>query len=394
MVTNIFKQFDKKILILLLGILITNISTFMLMPFLAIYMSTVLEYGAPSIGVALTVLVVSQKGFTFIGGLVSDRFGMKKIVLLGLIIRSIGFFIFTISNSYLIIIIASFFVGIGGSFFSPGLSAFIATISDSKRAQAFALRGTVINIASTVGPLLGAFLYQVSFFIIFCSAVIAHLIFAALVGLFIKEIPQKKNEDSVGKQFSNILSDQKLILFSLLISGFWFLQSQFSLTIPLYLEDHFGRGDLIGSLFATSGIIVILFQYKIINSMIHKFKKENILMIGIFLMACSFLILAALNHIFSLFIFIIPFTLGGILVAPLIEDIVSDLAPQGNVASYLGFVQLGWALGGMLGNILGGTIYQFYKNSHLYFANWLLFFGIGLVTVLFFTTLVNSTRKW
>lgn len=375
--------------IILLGVLITSISTFMLSPFLALYMSSK-GFSAAEIGIVLTASVISQQGLTFIGGMMGDKFSYRKIMIIGLIIRIVGYITFLCSSTFILLIIASSFAGIGGALLTPSTKASIAT-EENLGGKAFALRNVAVNIGAALGPILGGLLYKTSFNVVFLTAAFTHLILLVFVALFVKKF-QKAKSNNMLAEFKNIIRDKNIIYLTIVSSIFWFVYSQLNLSIPLYAKSYLHMEALTSTLFTLNGLIVIIFQFNLISFFEKKFTSVSILVYGMLFLAASFTSIFVVPNMFGLYIFIILFTVGEILVGPSIDNVATYLAPSNSsVGGYLGFVSLGWAIGGSLGNLFGGYLFNLSNGS--YWTMWGTYTVISFLAAILFKKLIGKSSE-
>lgn len=94
-------------------------------------------------------------------GALADRYGRKRLLMVGLVIFTVASFICGAAPNALVLNLARALQGIGAAL---QLSAALATLSHSfrgaDRARAFAFWGTVIGIAVALGPVVGGFITQ------------------------------------------------------------------------------------------------------------------------------------------------------------------------------------------------------------------------------------------
>lgn len=96
-------------------------------------------------------------------GWCGDRFGRKRMLLIGLVVFSIGSALVAGAASGGALIFARFVQGMGGAIISPStLSTINATFHGRRRIVAFAIWGAAMGGAAAVGPLVGGWLGQVS----------------------------------------------------------------------------------------------------------------------------------------------------------------------------------------------------------------------------------------
>lgn len=375
--------------IILFGVLITSISTFMLSPFLALYMSSK-GFSAAEIGIVLTASVISQQGLTFIGGMMGDRFSYRKVMIAGLIIRTIGYITFLFSNALSLLIIASSFAGIGGALLTPSTKASIAT-EEKLGGKAFALRNVAVNIGAALGPILGGLLYETSFNVVFLTAAFTHLTLLIFVVLFVKNFQKAKSNNMIA-EFKNIIRDKNIIYLTIVSSIFWFVYSQLNLSIPLYSKSYLHMESLTSTLFTLNGLIVIIFQFNLMSFFESKYTCVNILVYGMLFLAASFTSIFVVPNIVGLYIFIILFTVGEILVGPSIDNAATYIAPsKSSVGGYLGFVSLGWAIGGSLGNLVGG--YLFNLANDRYWIIWVIYSLISIFAAILFKKFIGRSSE-
>lgn len=367
--------------VMLLCVLLTNISTYMLSPFLALYMSSK-NFSANKIGIVLMVSLLFQQGLNFFGGIFGDRLGYRFMIMLGLAVRILGYITFMYSRTLIMFCIAAALVGTGGAFISPSSKASMGS-EEKLKAKAFALRNIALNVGAALGPILGSLLYKVSFKVVFLAASCIH---GMLFILIMIAMTQNKvvSEQKVFVSISRVIVDKKLLYLTFVSALFWFVYAQLNLSIPLYVQKVLAMGDLTGNLFTLNGLTVIAIQFQLVSYFEKKFSYSRTLQCGMLFMAVSFLVLNIRVGYGILYVFVLLFTVGEILVAPAIDNVTSMLAPdKTSMGSYLGFVSLAGAAGGALGNLAGGHIFDAFYQSDCWIM-WLIYTGIAAVAALLF----------
>ncbi|NNU97740.1 MFS transporter [Anoxybacillus sp. EFIL] len=379
------KKLSTEVRIVLFGVLLIGIGYFMAIPLLSLYLSNYRGLSVFQIGLVLTVLTISQQGFTFFGGILSDRFGVKNSLIYGMLIRIIGFLTFAFSNNSCFFVISSIFVGIGGALFFPASKAIIATVPNSVKSEAFALRSIAVNIGASIGPLLGGLLYKFEFKIVFLCATLVHFIFLLLALKYVDKNHNNINSNmKIVSQLNKVIKDYKIVFLMLINSGFWALYSQVYITIPLDFTTRFNSDSLVSLLFSINGFLVIILQYRMVKWMNKKFNQSLILTFGMILMAFAFFSLSIFPSIYAFFTFIIFFTISEILIIPTIDDLTSNISPPGLAGSYLGFVSLGTGIGSLFGNLIGGSLFEQFKSIDLIWVNWLIYALFSMFIALLF----------
>lgn len=94
-------------------------------------------------------------------GTLSDRFGRKLALQIGLLWFSLGSILSAVASSATMLMATQAFTGIGGAIIMPAtLSIITASFPQRERAQAIALWAAVFGLGSGIGPLVGGLLLE------------------------------------------------------------------------------------------------------------------------------------------------------------------------------------------------------------------------------------------
>jgi DHA1 family multidrug resistance protein-like MFS transporter len=371
--------------LLLGGVLLVSVGNFMVAPLLALYLHVGLHEDAASIGLVLTVLIAAQQGLPPVTGILADRLGLQKMVVAGLVARSLGFAGFAVGGSLPLLLAWAALSGAGGAAFTPSAKALVALAAHPRRLEAFALRSVAVNVGAAVGPLVGGLFFG-HFRLVFFAAV-------AIYTLFLTALLHRVPTENAGAPGTEPVTrgpvlapihDSALLGLTAASVGFWFLYTQFTFTVPLYAADRFGITGLIGVLFALNAILVLLLQYAAVARAAPRLGSWRTLALGALGIGVGFAALAGIPAAASLLVFTVIFSVGELLVVPTLDNLASLLAPPQALASYLGVASAGWAIGGSIGNLLGGALYTLAHEASAYWILWLGDAALGLATALAF----------
>jgi EmrB/QacA subfamily drug resistance transporter len=96
-----------------------------------------------------------------LGGSMGDRFGRKRMLIIGLLVFGIGSLWSAFSGSANVLILARGFMAVGGALIMPGTLSLVANIFVGKeRAQAIGITQGIMGIGIVIGPLIGGFLLE------------------------------------------------------------------------------------------------------------------------------------------------------------------------------------------------------------------------------------------
>ncbi|WP_300955757.1 MFS transporter, partial [Helicobacter rodentium] len=148
---------------------------FIVMPVLSLYALS-LEGSSPIlIGIAMGGYALTQVLFQIPFGFLSDKFGRKSLIALGLVIFALGSLLCALSQDIYMLILGRFLQGAGAV--GGVVSAMIADlVREENRTKAMAFMGATISLSFTfaliLGPILGAHYGIPSLFWITCALAI------------------------------------------------------------------------------------------------------------------------------------------------------------------------------------------------------------------------------
>lgn len=109
----------------------------------------------------ISAYVLAFASFVMPAGALADRYGRKRMLIIGLSVFTVASFIAGAAGSIAVLNVGRALQGLGGAML---LTAALATLSHSfrgeHRARAFAFWGSVVGIAISLGPVVGGFITQ------------------------------------------------------------------------------------------------------------------------------------------------------------------------------------------------------------------------------------------
>ncbi|RKD14411.1 tetracycline resistance MFS efflux pump [Pelobium manganitolerans] len=326
-------------------------------------------------------------------GNLSDKYGRRPVLLLSLLGFGIDYLFLAFAPSIGWLFVGRIIAGITGASFTTA-SAYIADVSTAEnRAQNFGLIGAAFGLGFILGPVIGGLLGQFGSRIPFFAAAGISLL-NTLYGYFVlpESLPINarrefdiKRANPLGSLFAlkKYPAVSGLIVTLILIytanNG---LQSIWS----YYGMEKFSWNEAwVGYSLGFIGLMVGIVQAGITRWAIPKFGQEKSLYIGLCLYSLGLLLFAfAPNGIF-MFIFIVPYSLGGI-ANPALQSIISSYATSSEQGELQGALTSLMSATTIFAPPLMTSIFSYFtdKNAPLIFpgAPFLLCSVLVLVSVL------------
>jgi MFS family permease len=127
--------------------------------------------------------------------------------------------------------------------------------------------------------------------------------------------------------------------------------------MPLHAKQHFGSWA-VSLLFTANAITVVCLQVPLSTFLARRFAASVTVTLGLVGMALGLLLMALSQSLPVFLAAIVIFTMGEVTIDPRIDAETSDMVPPGTIGTALGILGAMNALGGTLGNMVGGAIYS------------------------------------
>ncbi|WP_129480072.1 MFS transporter [Fictibacillus sp. S7] len=354
------------ILILLLQFL-SFFTFFMFVPTISTHFNQTVGFSVGFVGLILAIRIISQQGMMILGGFLADRIGFKRTALSGFIMRGIGFASFGLTTQPMLIIVAAILTGLGGALFSPALKANLTALTPRERhKEVFSLMNIVENTGTVLGPLAGLYFNEKSFMIL---SVLAGVLFVviSIVVFFLPHTTIPRKSSSWIQESTEIVKNKQFMLLTVSLIPFHFVYQQLYLTIPIVADKVSGSS---GWIFSYVTVIVILFQWPLLLYT-KKRRIEYLFTISYFVLLAMLLPNAIESQLWTLVLTLTGIAIGAMIFLPVFQSYVAKIAPKESLGAYFGFSNMAMALGGSLGNLAGGLLYDFFVETHSTDKFWL-----------------------
>jgi MFS transporter, DHA1 family, multidrug resistance protein len=369
--------------VVIAGRFITNIGLFMIVPFLTIYLTEYYRMASLKIGILFAILNFTRRGLGVLAGWASDRFGASRILVLGLLIEMVSYLSFTQARSSFVawaLVIALF--GTGGSLNNIAARTLLA--GGSRGAAVNLSRYYVsINASALIGPLIGAALLAHRMLTAgFVAAAALQLAFAVVSSYLLRGMPRPDATVSRASRMISALRDRRLVRYCTITIGGWFLITQFAVALPLTIV-HQGQPVISQGPLTSANAIVGMAGLWLLGLRVEQIGTKgrlNVLSVSGLVLSGGWLI-CVFGGLLPIVIAVLMASAGEVLFCGVVDALAAALAPDGWVGLYLGYSALSWAVGGVLGSLVGGTFDIFQRHGVLPLY-WAVLASFGLATAL------------
>lgn len=348
---------------------------FMLIPVFTVFAPQLYGYTPTLAGIALGSYGLSQGLLQMPFGMLSDRYGRKTIITIGLLLFAAGSLLGGLSDSIYGMIIARILQGTGA--IGSVLIALLADLTpDSQRTKAMAVIGATIGISFSLAMIASPAITQ-RFGL---SGVFYFTMFLAICGIILLHtvIPSPKHEwvrpenDARSSLLKTVLSNKVL---QRLNAGIFFqhviLTSTF-FVIPLLLQQELMQGNIREQwqfylpLMLVSFLLMIPFIYYAER----KRKTRMVFVLSVFATGFAQLFLAFFHsHWFEFCcLMLIYFVAFNILEASL-PSLISKRAPAHTKGTAMGAYSSCQFMGIFAGGVMAGVLYQYVGVSSIFLTN-------------------------
>jgi len=294
-----FQGFSREVW-LLSGVLLINRSGTMVIPFLSVYLTQVLNFSFIQTGWVMSCFGAGSVLGSYIGGKLSDKVGYYGVQFWSLLLSGIAFILLGQVTSVLGFCMMVFFASTFADAFRPANFTALAIYSrEENRTRAIALQRMAVNLGWAVGPAVGGLLaaslgYDWLFWVDGLTCIGA----AVFYRLMLNERPVEASEDETSEEegapvllATSAWKDRSYLLFLVfaLLNGVAFMQL-FS-TLPVHLKEQVLLDEgAIGRLLAMNGLLIAITEMPLIFVIERRFRPWQLISAGTFLIGIAFVL--------------------------------------------------------------------------------------------------------
>tara|TARA_R110001583_G_scaffold11613_15_gene52314 strand:- start:1150 stop:2520 length:1371 start_codon:yes stop_codon:yes gene_type:complete len=358
---------------------------FMILPVFAIYGEQLAGYSPIWIGLAIGAYGLTQAMLQIPMGILSDKYGRKPIILIGLVVFLLGSVVAAMSDTIYGVVFGRALQGMGA--IASAILALAADLSrEEQRPKVMATIGMFIGLSFTVAMVLGpivakAFGLSGLFWCIALLTLLAMLLIQFMVPSSVNKAPRG---DSVAlpAQLKKLIRHPQLSRLNFGVFTLHMAMTACFITLPkqfvasgLMLEDHWQLylPTLLGSFFLMVPFMIFA---------IKKQKEKQMLSVSVLLLTLALFLLWYLPMSFtSLVVLVIMFFTAFNYLEATMPSILSRIAPAGVKGSVMGIYSSSQFLGAFVGGVVGGSIASHFGEQAIFLVMAVISLIWGFVTL-------------
>jgi predicted MFS family arabinose efflux permease len=355
-----FSGLSRSAWLLSLATLINRSGT-MVMPFLLLFLVEKRGFTTTQAGQTLALYGLAAMVSSYMGGRLCDRFGPMRVIKLSLFLTGVCFLALgRVQGRPAILGMVVLLSLVGEVFRSANLAALTAVSDPGERTRSIALMRLAINLGMTLGPSVGGFLAYYDYGWLFVVDGGTSILAAVLLQIAFPAVrtaapaPAAHTAGKAGSPFRDLPT--------LAILGLMFLLNivtfQVAGTYTLSLRDLFGFSEArIGLTLAVNTLIIILFEMVLVHSLARR-DPLKVSAAGA-LLFCAGLGLLPFGRGFSWVVLtVVVWTVGEMLVFPIVTSAIADRAPEESRGTYMGLLNFSFASAFVVAPLVGTWVYQ------------------------------------
>jgi MFS family permease len=377
----IYDDYPRQFWVLVAGTFIDRVGGALLWPFFTLYITRKFGLGMTQVGLLFGAFSIASIAGSTLGGALTDYLGRKALLIFGLVASAMSSLVMGTVDSLDVFVGAAILVGLLADVGGPAQQAMVADLlPDSQRASGYGIIRVVANLAVTIGPLIGGLLAAQSYLLLFICDAVTSLITAFIAFVVIRETNPGRavaQEARPGiwqtfRGYGAVARDVTYMIYLVACTLMVIVYMQMNTTLSVYLRDvHNVPAQGFGYILSMNAAMVVLFQFYVTRRMEGQ-PPLRMMTVGTLLYALGFSLYGLVADFASFLFAMVIITIGEMIVVPVSQAFVAQLAPEDMRGRYMAFFGFSWIIPGMIGPLLAGLIMDNTDPRWLWYAAGLL----------------------
>jgi MFS family permease len=318
-----------------------------------------------------------------ISGGFADRYGYKKTIAVSIFIKVAGYLMMATQRDFWPFFIGCCVLALGTAVFKPGVQGTMCqSLTKKNSSVGWGTFYMLVNIGGFLGPPLAHFLYGISWPAVFYGC--AGIVSLNLLMLFTYKDPPAGGEQK-GNPFAVFLAtiknifDTRLIVFIIIMSGFWLMFMQLFDLLPNFIVDWVNTSAMVKDLCipdwmlqlksnrapqisqewlinANAGLIVLAVIF--VSYLVRKMRRVTSIFWGIIISSTGLMMAGYTTAGVFCLLGILVFSVGEMMSSPKMNEYLGVIAPPGKKGLYMGYANIPQGIGWAVGSLFAGQLYD------------------------------------
>lgn len=356
-----------KLIVLMFVAFVDMVGSSMILP-LVPYYATRMGAGGFMIGLVIASFSLAQLVSAPLWGRLSDRYGRRPAILLGLLVSSVAYVVFAYAGTLALLLASRFVQGFGAGTVGV-LQAYVAdAMHEEERAKSLGWLSAATSFGVVIGPAFGSFLTSA---IGHAAPGLAAAVLCIAISLFAWRYLRESNVHApdaprlalaprAGRAaLARVISHSgepapRLILIYAVSIGAFYGTGQL---IPLILADRFGITEkTVGWFFMYFGLMGVLIRAFLLGPVVRWLREPRVARIGVVVLAAGLCLAGVATSYVSLFTAFTLMPLGTAFLFPCVTALLSRVVPAAERGLQMGVQQTYGGVSRVIVPIVAGAL--------------------------------------
>ncbi|MEO1440284.1 MAG: MFS transporter [Chloroflexota bacterium] len=392
----VWNEYPRQFWLLIVASFIDRLGGALVFTFFSLYITDKFDVGLTQAGYVFAVFGVTGFIGSIVGGSLSDRYGRKGVIVIGLVASAALNLMMGLAGSLNILVMVAMVAGLFGELSRPAHQAMIADIvPEDKHAEGYAAMRVANNTAIVLGPIIGGLLLNVlPYIVLFIADSVTSLIMAGIVLFALVEThrtteEEKANEDFSLRSYITILQNPVFVAFLVIVTVVGFVYFQMYTTLPVFLRDVHGIPESgYAYILSMNAAMVVLLQFRVTRW----FREHVPLLVmagGTVLYAVGFAMYGFVGNYVMFMVAMAAITVGEMMMMPTGKAFVTKIAPPNRRARYMAVYSFTFAIPASFATLPAGLVLDNFNPNVL----WMVCGVVALVFAGAFVQLYTVVRE-
>jgi DHA1 family multidrug resistance protein-like MFS transporter len=319
--------------------------------------------GGVAMGLLMAIYSAMQFLFSPMWGTLSDKFGRKPILIIGVFGNGATMLFLGLSTQLWMMFTARALAGVLSSATLPTAMAYISDSTDEKnRGGGMGVVGAAMGLGMVLGPGVGGLMSNISLLAPFILATVLSLLAMVAIWIFLPEsLPLDQRETNIqirGPQLGAMWESLFGPIAFLFVAAFMisFAMTNFEGIYAYYaLERYAYDPHTIGIILTAVGLVSVLAQGALTGIATRKFGEVNVIKVSLIASVVGFLVMLLAKNLTAVILTASFFVLANAMLRPAVSSLISQRTTRGQGIA-MGLNNAYMSLGRVIGPLWAGVV--------------------------------------